>query len=353
VTAPSKSITRALRARLGAAGLDLLAPLQVGWYNRRVEQAHALDELGHPGNLALVVGNTRALWEPFVAALARDPVLLAEPHPLERYVVAEVDRAVEALGLRAHVRYAHQPPPRLMSVQHLALAAGLAARSPVQLCAHPVHGTWFGLRAAVVVEKARGPQQSPPDPGPCGDCPATCVAPFEHALQGLGGVERYNDTVERPDSEAYHRWVAFRDACPVGRTSRYSEQRIRYHYTRDRQVLRAEVERVRAQSAVTVLGLREVHAFDEIPGCPGRAVVRGGPSALSPAQLAGAAARVRGFVSDAAADAVLVARLEGGGLISYLRPNGTYVHTLNNEEGFQRKLAGLGVKFEDPIAKSE
>jgi hypothetical protein len=48
----------------------------------------------------------------------------------------------------------------------------------------------------------------------------------------------------------------------------------------------------------------------------------------------------------AARDSVLVVEFEGGGLISYLRENGTLMHTLNTSEGLRRKLAQLGVKIE-------
>jgi hypothetical protein len=42
-------------------------------------------------------------------------------------------------------------------------------------------------------------------------------------------------------------------------------------------------------------------------------------------------------------DPVLVARFADGGLISYRRADGTYVHTLNTREGLERKLAQLGL----------
>ncbi len=48
-------------------------------------------------------------------------------------------------------------------------------------------------------------------------------------------------------------------------------------------------------------------------------------------------------ISSNARDAVVVTPLEGGGLISYKREDGTYRHTLNTPEGFARKLADLGI----------
>jgi hypothetical protein len=46
-----------------------------------------------------------------------------------------------------------------------------------------------------------------------------------------------------------------------------------------------------------------------------------------------------------ARDPVLVVEFDGGGLISYLREDGTRLHTLNTAEGFQRKLRQLGVEL--------
>jgi hypothetical protein len=39
----------------------------------------------------------------------------------------------------------------------------------------------------------------------------------------------------------------------------------------------------------------------------------------------------------------VVALFEGGGLISYQRPDGTFLHTLNDEGGVRRKLEQLGL----------
>ena len=64
---------------------------------------------------------------------------------------------------------------------------------------------------------------------------------------------------------------------------------------------------------------------------------------LTPRELLGSEAAVQAFKVSAARDTVLVARLEGGGLISYRRPDGKHLHTLNTVEGFERKLLDLGI----------
>jgi hypothetical protein len=85
--------------------------------------------------------------------------------------------------------------------------------------------------------------------------------------------------------------------------------------------------------------------WEAIPGCPGRFVARDAAArALAPASLAGAGAEVARFAVAGARHPVLVAALAGGGgLISYERGDGLYVHTLNTAEGFARKLAALGI----------
>ena len=64
---------------------------------------------------------------------------------------------------------------------------------------------------------------------------------------------------------------------------------------------------------------------------------------LSPSQLAQVGDAPVEFHVGTARDTVLVLVLEGGGLITYVRPDDSYFHTLNDESGFQRKLVQLGI----------
>jgi hypothetical protein len=80
-----------------------------------------------------------------------------------------------------------------------------------------------------------------------------------------------------------------------------------------------------------------------IPDCPGRHVLRG----LCPSfeELLGEPLDVEEHHVAATEDAVLVVRFAGGGLITFRKPDGTLVHTLNTEEGLRRRLAKLGIAF--------
>ena len=84
-------------------------------------------------------------------------------------------------------------------------------------------------------------------------------------------------------------------------------------------------------------------AWKPIRNCPGRYVLAGAASDLRPQELLGSEAEASEHRVPEARDAVLVAELPDGGLISYRRDDGSYLHTLNTPEGFRRKLAQLGI----------
>lgn len=82
-----------------------------------------------------------------------------------------------------------------------------------------------------------------------------------------------------------------------------------------------------------------------IRGCPGRFILRAGTVDLRPEEMVGPGCELKVFRIDGARDVVVAGRLAGGGLISYKKGDGKYLHTLNNGEGFERKLAQLGISL--------
>jgi methylmalonic aciduria homocystinuria type C protein len=212
------------------AGLDLLHPFAVADYNSHVSNEQRLHDFGRSRALGLLVGNTRALWPYFDEARTEDPELGLAAHPLDRYVVASVARAALVLTSRQRISYfSHVTQPRALPIQRLAELTGLAALSPSHLAIHELHGPWFALRAVVVVD-IEGPSQSASaPPRPCQSCTAPCVAALERARAASGPVLDAS-SIARHAAQ----WIAVRDACPVGRASRYGEQQLRYHYGIDR-----------------------------------------------------------------------------------------------------------------------
>jgi hypothetical protein len=65
---------------------------------------------------------------------------------------------------------------------------------------------------------------------------------------------------------------------------------------------------------------------------------------MAPADIVSPEVPVTEHVVAAAKDRVVVAVFDDGGLISYRRPDGTFLHTLNSPEGFERKLQQLGIR---------
>ncbi len=216
-----------LAAQCAAAGFDLIAPLRIGWYNDAVSAPYDLPDFGSPASLAIVIGNTRALWPTLLAAL--DPENLADD-PIDDYAATTIGAAVRSVGVPHQLRFGPEPIPRRVAMQRLAHVAGLAFQSASHLSVHPTYGPWIGLRAAVVLNVRAPDLHRPRLETPC-DCAAHCAA----AAIEAAALERA--LAEGHPDRRWRAWLAVRDACPTGRDHRYSEEQIRYHYTKDRSAL--------------------------------------------------------------------------------------------------------------------
>ncbi len=239
MTTPAEVVS-VLTDGLRPAGLDLIAPFRVRDYGAQVPARYQLPDFGRDDALGVVIGNTRAIWAPFVGSLAREPTGLRSLHPLDRYVERAVTAALAPLAaVRHQVRWAHARLTRFVAIQRVAHAAGLAFHAPCRLAIHPDHGLWIGLRAAIAFDLAAPDAFAPPPattgpalPHPCDGCATRpCVPAFEAALAATGG-RRGCDVSP---------WQAVREACPLAPTARYEDAEVRYHYTKDRTVLRAAV----------------------------------------------------------------------------------------------------------------
>jgi len=216
----------ALAAKLAPRGLDLVHPFALGWVNKDLPAEQRL--AGGDDQLGILIGNTRALWAPFVAAVRAGGALAAAADPIDRYCEAVLGAALDEAGVVAAVRWGHEPAPRL-AIQRIAALAGLAPQSAVGLNVHPTYGPWFALRAVLVVDES-GPSGAPPAvASPCVDCARTCGPAFERAQAA--------QATRQGISETWPLWLEVRESCPVGRQWRYPEPMIRWHYARDRSAL--------------------------------------------------------------------------------------------------------------------
>jgi hypothetical protein len=94
---------------------------------------------------------------------------------------------------------------------------------------------------------------------------------------------------------------------------------------------------------VTFSELFERWAWRPIPNCPGRYVLAAGPVAAAPADLVPGSSGGSEHLCAAARDPVIATPFEDGGLISYRKADGLFLHTLNTREGFERKLRQLEI----------
>jgi len=189
---------------LAAAGFDIAHAFDAELAAREP----GLAILGGDARLGILIGNTRALWPRFTAAL-EDPALAADPDPLDRYT----ERAIDGAFPGARIYYGHRRyGDAYLPLQRLAATTGLGALAPHHLVIHPSYGPWFALRAIVLT--AGEPPARAPIPKPC-RCDGSCEAAFQRAQQTMD----------------WHDWLALRDRCSL-RSWRYSDDEIAYHYSR-------------------------------------------------------------------------------------------------------------------------
>jgi cyanocobalamin reductase (cyanide-eliminating) / alkylcobalamin dealkylase len=209
-------------ARCRGAGLDLHDTTSVGRYNDEVPADFHLP--GAATSLVIVIGNSRALWAHLDRFVLQSPEPLADP--VDTYVERVVTAAVQGVDGIVDIRFSHEPPPRRVAIQRLAHVAGLAWLSPSHLCIHPRYGPWIALRAAIVLAQPAPPVLDPLPP--LCDCDVHCLPKLQAALAVSDSADSAAVT------EHWRSWVALRDACPVGRAHRYSDEQIVYHYIGER-----------------------------------------------------------------------------------------------------------------------
>lgn len=206
-----------------------------------------------PDATVLLVGNSRALWQPFLAACRGDASLLHHPHPLETYI----ERSL------LNVLSSHMPPSAsyrvfwshsvaeleggagFVAMQRLAACAGVAYLDTVShLSLHPVYGPWFSLRCAVVLDDQTFPAAVLP--------PALLPNPLDAAAQArvrcaVAAATRAcaageGSKPEMPDvRSSWQLWLAVRNAPQRDHAWRYSQDQVLYHYTGDREFLKKVV----------------------------------------------------------------------------------------------------------------
>ena len=90
-----EDLVATLKAALLRRGLDLIQPFALDAYNCAVEPCYRVPDFGRGAALALLVGNTSAIWPEFLSWLRRAPERLERPSPLNAFVVEVVEAALQ------------------------------------------------------------------------------------------------------------------------------------------------------------------------------------------------------------------------------------------------------------------
>ena len=221
--------------RLVGCGFDLHAYFSVLEYNRVVDPRFALPVGEAPNPIGVLIGNTRAIWPHFIAYLRANPDVIEHDNPLEQYTEKSVYEVLESAPVSVAVRFSHQMAPAPVAMQELAQLAGLGSLSASHLNVHPVYGPWISMRAVVVFDAFSGAVFKEPAAACTPACEDRCRELFESTMGAMKSRTHLEIRAHWRD------WVAVRDSCSTGRTYRYGEDQLAYHYTHDKAILRRAI----------------------------------------------------------------------------------------------------------------
>ena len=181
---------------------------------------------GLPGVRAVVlIGNAGPSMWPAFAAGRRD-----EPGPLDQRTKRIVDPIAADLGATA----VHPNDKPFQPFQRWAQRAEPVHPSPLGILIHPVFGLWHAYRAALLFSQTvEGLPARADAPSPCDSCvekpclTACPVSAFDGKIYNVAACAGHLRSGGEPDCKSLG--CRARDACPVARDQRYTDEQIRFH----------------------------------------------------------------------------------------------------------------------------
>ncbi len=211
-------IDQEMRNSLSTCGFDIVHPCSLENLEESILSSLSIDDPS--GKRGYLIGNTRTVWDHFIKWLSRRADWSEIVDPLETFVEQSIERCA---GNHSGLFWTHETEQYIVPVQRMAHQSGLAYLSAGQFNIHPHFGPWFALRAVLILPGEAVDVKSTPIPNPCTNIIELQAAElFGRLLQNKGTWEE---------------WLSLRDLYDVGREYRYSDEQIRYHYTRDKAVL--------------------------------------------------------------------------------------------------------------------
>ena len=253
----AQDVVKELTRALAPAGINIVQPLSLDWYNSCLPETASTSRIPRrdPAGskaLTILIGNSAAIWEPFLTACATDSSILYDPNPLETYIERKIQPVLDVL-VRNHpcrLFWSHSMADLeggrgFVAMQRMAECSGLAYLDHMShLSMHPEYGPWFSLRCALVIDDVAYADVLQPEPVACplDDLTSKNV----RAAADLAHRRRKNDgnVPEMEDVRAgWELWLAVRDAATPAHPQRYCADQVLYHYTGDRNLLKALVEK--------------------------------------------------------------------------------------------------------------
>jgi hypothetical protein len=235
------ALLKALRAEFAAGGLDLFASFAAGAYNEH-NMIAPRPELHIPAKdastLAVVVGNTREMWEPFIRHIKSSPegaAHLALEDTLDAYTRYVVQRVLAqcAPGEEADAVFAFETieaSGRCCSVHTVGHVSGLAWFDALHThrSLHPIMGPWFAYRAVITFP---GRSWAKGLPGSA-DGTLRCPCPADE-LERVAALQaevfaKWGAVSER---ESWDGLIRVSEAFEIGADYKYFEPQLRFHYS--------------------------------------------------------------------------------------------------------------------------
>eukprot|EP00877_Chromochloris_zofingiensis_P014264 jgi/Chrzof1/9091/Cz03g35220.t1 len=264
-----------LGSHLASQGLDIMQPFRVQDFNCHNPKEHALPIFGRASTLALLIGNSNAIWEPFIKYLSATPEDKWGADPLDNYLKTCITAAVaDCISMlcssccrtsqtpcnesrtQAHeqrpmheyhhtqeinyeIRFSFDSGPKFVNMLRAAHFSGLAYHSTItHLCMHPVFGPWFALRAVVVFDL---------------DCPddISCQqlsCPWPELEQEA--ADKMNELLKKGGFDNFQQhwqdWAQLRQIGAKHTPARYwySPDQLEYHYTKKASVLLHAIQKL-------------------------------------------------------------------------------------------------------------
>ena len=256
------------RAVLASEGFDITHPLNTSWYNSYIEKEGLPLKPLPNGAVAILIGNSRAMWPKFLAWLGRQVeakgvspefIRFKIPDPLDTFTATAIARAASSALTEGHELYwPWETGDRLVSMQRVAVCSGLCYHdSETQLAIHPEFGAWLAFRAVLVLDAPPAAcslgLEAPSRVG-CLMTDAEKAAARAAMAAALRASDEANLCTQLHGEKGMERdvrlaWAALRDCVEVGKTHRYSDAQLTYHYTKEWTVLLAALRESQGASS--------------------------------------------------------------------------------------------------------